>query len=73
MPMTETGIDSTMLRDVYVALGDATTEGRWAVHVYVNPLVQFIWTGGLIILAGLFLSLSGRRAKKISVTADERG
>jgi cytochrome c-type biogenesis protein CcmF len=73
MPMTETGIDSTMLRDVYVALGDATREGRWAVHVYVNPLVQFIWTGGLIILAGLFLSLSGRRANKNSVTADERG
>ncbi|BAV33205.1 cytochrome C biogenesis protein CcmF [Sulfuricaulis limicola] len=73
MPMTETGIDSTMLRDVYVALGDTTSEGRWAVHVYVNPLVRFIWTGGLIILSGLLLSLSGRRANKISVTADERG
>ncbi|MEW6330726.1 MAG: heme lyase CcmF/NrfE family subunit [Pseudomonadota bacterium] len=72
MPMTETGIDSTMLRDVYVAMGDATGENRWAVHIYVNPLVRFIWTGGLIILAGLLLSLSGRRANKNSGTADER-
>jgi cytochrome c-type biogenesis protein CcmF len=72
MPMTETGIDSTMLRDVYVALGDATGDDRWAVHVYVNPLVRFIWTGGLIILSGLFLSLTGRRRNnKISVTTDE--
>jgi cytochrome c-type biogenesis protein CcmF len=72
MPMTESGIDSTMLRDVYVAMADAAGEGRWAVHVYVNPLVRFIWTGGLIILSGLLLSLSGRR-KNIPETTDERG
>jgi cytochrome c-type biogenesis protein CcmF len=73
MPMTDVGLDSTILRDVYVALGDATGEGKWAVHVYVNPLVQLIWIGGGIIIAGLLLSLSGRRANKNSVTADERG
>jgi cytochrome c-type biogenesis protein CcmF len=65
MPMTESGIDSTPLRDVYVALGDPADQQRWAVHVYVNPLVQFIWAGGGVILAGLFLSLSGRaRARR---------
>ncbi|HSW52470.1 MAG TPA: cytochrome c-type biogenesis CcmF C-terminal domain-containing protein, partial [Sulfuricaulis sp.] len=73
MPMTDVGLDSTILRDVYVALGDATGGGKWAVHVYVNPLVQLIWIGGGIIIAGLLLSLSGRRANKNSVTADERG
>ncbi|MBI5783285.1 MAG: hypothetical protein HZA69_06055, partial [Gammaproteobacteria bacterium] len=73
MPMTESGIDSTVLRDVYVALAEASAGDRWAVHVYVNPLVRFIWTGGAIILSGLLLSLSGRRADKISVTADEHG
>ena len=73
MPMTESGIDSTLLRDVYVALAEASGGDKWAVHVYVNPLVRFIWIGGLIILSGLLLSLSGRRANKISVTADERG
>ncbi|MCR4348196.1 MAG: heme lyase CcmF/NrfE family subunit [Sulfuricaulis sp.] len=61
MPMTESGIDSTLLRDVYVAMADSTGGDRWAVHVYVNPLVQLIWIGGLIILSGLFLSLSTRR------------
>jgi cytochrome c-type biogenesis protein CcmF len=60
--MTESGIDSTPLRDVYTVIAEAADGGaRWAVHVYINPLVQFIWFGGVVILMGLFLSLSGRR------------
>lgn len=62
-PMSETGIDSTPLRDVYVVLADPTGDGQWGVHIYVNPLVQFIWAGGGIILGGLLLSLSGRRQR----------
>ena len=70
-PMTESGIDSTLLRDVYVAMAESTSEGRWAVHVYVNPLVQLIWIGGVIILSGLFLSLSGRRRASESKDVDK--
>ncbi len=65
-PMTETSIDSTLLRDVYVVLAEASNDNKWAVHVYVNPLVRFIWTGGIIILSGLFLSLSSRRRTRES-------
>jgi cytochrome c-type biogenesis protein CcmF len=60
-PMSETSIDSTPLRDVYVVLGDATDDRHWTVRAYVNPLVQFIWIGGAIMLSGLGLTLSGRR------------
>ena len=70
MPMTESGIDSTLLRDVYVALAEASGGDKWAVHVYVNPLVRFIWTGGVIILSGLFLSLSGRRRARGNETTE---
>ena len=59
-PTTESGIDSTLLRDVYVVLAEAAGD-HWAVHVYVNPLVSFVWNGGIIILLGLFLTLSTRR------------
>ncbi len=62
-PMTEIGIDSTPLRDVYVMLADPAPDGRWGVHVYLNPLVQFIWIGGLVVIAGLLLTLSGRRSR----------
>jgi cytochrome c-type biogenesis protein CcmF len=62
-PMTESGIDSTPLRDVYVVLSESADGNRWAVHAYVNPLVQFIWIGGVIILSGLLFSLTGRRRR----------
>jgi cytochrome c-type biogenesis protein CcmF len=61
MPNTFTSIDSTVLRDVYVVMAQATDGNSWAIHVYVNPLVRFIWSGGVIILCGVFLSLSSRR------------
>jgi len=69
MPTTETSIDSTMLRDVYVVLAESSDKDKWAVHIYVNPLVRFIWTGGAIILSGLFLSLSGQRRRDSKVPA----
>ena len=68
-PMTETSIDSTMLRDVYVVLAESSDKDKWAVHIYVNPLVRFIWTGGAIILSGLFLSLSSQRRRESKVPA----
>jgi cytochrome c-type biogenesis protein CcmF len=73
MPMTESAVDSTPLRDVYVALSDSAGDGKWSARLYVNPLVQFIWGGGFIILSGLFLTLSGRvsrtREEKVAAVA----
>jgi cytochrome c-type biogenesis protein CcmF len=60
-PMTESGIDSTPLRDVYVTMGDRDEQGRWAIRIFVNPLVELIWIGGAIMISGLGFSLSGRR------------
>jgi cytochrome c-type biogenesis protein CcmF len=58
-----------MLRDVYVVLAESNEKDKWAVHIYVNPLVRFIWTGGAIILSGLFLSLSSPRRREVKVPA----
>ncbi len=69
--MTESGIDSTPLRDVYIVLAEPAEGNRWAVHVYVNPLVQFIWIGGAVILSGLLVTLSNRRrALKASLSSE---
>ena len=59
-PTTEPGIDSTLGRDVYVVLSEVTKD-KWAVKVWVNPLVSFVWGGGFIMLIGLMLTLSMRR------------
>ncbi|TAL65485.1 MAG: heme lyase CcmF/NrfE family subunit [Legionella sp.] len=61
MAMTESAIDVTPFRDLYVALGEPLTDESWSVRVYYKPLIRWIWTGGFMILAGGFLALSDRR------------
>jgi cytochrome c-type biogenesis protein CcmF len=69
-PMSETSIDSTPLRDVYVVLHEQTADGKWVVHAYVFPLVQFLWYGGGIFILGLALSLSSRKPKRAATAAE---
>lgn len=61
MAMTESAIDVTPFRDIYVALGEPLQDKSWSVRVYYKPLVRWIWGGGFMILAGGFLALTDRR------------
>ncbi len=44
-PTTEAGIHAAWRGDLYVVLGDTQTAGGYAVRIYFNPLVRFIWLG----------------------------
>jgi cytochrome c-type biogenesis protein CcmF len=63
--LTEAAIDGSLLRDLYVALGeplDATNpQGAWAVRVYCKPFVRLLWVGALLMALGGVLALSDRR------------
>ena len=63
MPMTEAAIDDSLMRDVYVALGEPIAEGsnKWAVRIYVKPLIRWIWLGAIIMALGGLLSMLDRR------------
>ncbi len=62
MPTTEAAIDSRLLRDVYVVIGDKQTDGDgWTMRTYVKPLAGWIWGGGILMALGGLLSLSDRR------------
>ena len=61
MAMTESAIDVTPFRDIYVALGEPLDATSWSVRVYYKPLVRWIWGGGFLILAGGVLALTDRR------------
>ena len=62
-PTTESGIHGNWARDVYIVIGEIVN-GRYSVHAYVNPLVQWIWAGAFIITFGIGWSLSQRLRKK---------
>ena len=61
MPMTEVGIDSTLTRDLYVAMGEPTSDHTWAVRVYYKPFVTWIWAGCAFMALGGILAASDRR------------
>jgi cytochrome c-type biogenesis protein CcmF len=61
-PMTEAAIDSGILGDLYVSLGEPVgTAGAWAVRVYHKPFINWIWAGCVLMMAGGFLAVSDRR------------
>ncbi len=62
-PTTEAGIHPSWRGDLYVVLGDAQKGGGYAVRVFFNPLVRFIWIGALIMFLGGGVSLSDRRLR----------
>jgi len=62
-PTTEAGIHVSWRGDLYVVLGDAQKGGGYAVRLYFNPLVRFIWLGALIMFIGGGVSLSDRRLR----------
>ena len=65
MPMTEAAIDASLLRDVYVSLGEPIDpdrpEAEWAVRVYYKPYVDWIWGGCMIMALGGLLAILDRR------------
>ena len=66
MPMTEAAINRGFTRDLYVSLGEQTSDNVWIVRVQHKPFVSWIWAGSLIIAFGGFLAASDRRYRMAS-------
>tara|TARA_B100000676_G_scaffold309854_1_gene374647 strand:+ start:3134 stop:5116 length:1983 start_codon:yes stop_codon:yes gene_type:complete len=63
MQTTEAAIRTTLMADLYVVLGDQGEGSSWAVRLYHNPLVPWIWGGCLLMVFGGLISLSDRRLR----------
>jgi len=59
--MTETAIDTGILRHLYVSLGEPAGGGAWTVRVYYKPFVGWIWGGAILMAIGGGLAVSDRR------------
>jgi cytochrome c-type biogenesis protein CcmF len=60
-PMTEAAIDSTVLRDVFVALGEPLGDDAWSVRLRVKPLIMLLWLGSGLMALGGFIAITDRR------------
>jgi cytochrome c-type biogenesis protein CcmF len=59
-PSTKVGLRSTPFEDLYVVLGDWVGDGPTAqvsLAVFVNPMVSWIWAGGVLLLLGTLVTL----------------
>lgn len=60
--MMEPGIHWNLLHDWYAVMGEKTGADRYAIRLYVQTGVRWIWGGGLLMVCGALLS--GWRGRK---------
>ena len=60
-PMTEAAVDSNLLRDLYISMGEKLPTGEWIVRVQHKPFIALVWSGCLVMMLGGLLAASDRR------------
>ncbi|MGX8008794.1 heme lyase CcmF/NrfE family subunit [Mesorhizobium sp. ORM8.1] len=60
---TESGIRTLGFSQLYLSLGDESSDGSVVVRLWWKPLVTLIWGGGLVMMAGAAMSLLDRRLR----------
>jgi cytochrome c-type biogenesis protein CcmF len=74
--VTETvvAIQTSPLRDLYVVYAGRSPEtGKPVIHAYLNPLVKWIWFGGLVLVLGTGLAMiPNRRAAFVPRAEQEK-
>ncbi len=62
-PTTEVAIRSTLGADLYLVLGGFDDASRMAtIQAYVNPLIGFLWWGGIVLMIGTGVTIWPVRA-----------
>jgi len=65
---SEVAIDSTPFRDVYVVLVGLTPDGVARISVFINPMMMWIWVGGLIVALGALVAVWPSRRSRAPAT-----
>ena len=59
---TETAIKVTILKDIYLTIGDQLDDGSWVVNIQLNYFIRWIWfSAALMAFAGIVLVFSKRK------------
>jgi cytochrome c-type biogenesis protein CcmF len=73
-PTTEVANRSTLREDLYLVLGSYDTKTQLAtILAYVNPLVVWIWLGGLVVAVGTAIAVwPGGAERRVAVAVPDR-
>ncbi len=56
-PTTEVAIYSTFTEDLYIVYSEIPADDRAVLNTYVNPLIIFVWLGGLVLILGSLIAM----------------
>ena len=78
-PATEVAYRSTLAEDLYVILGSIDDSRKATFLVYINPLVIWLWLGGIVLIIGTGVAIvpprrmvARERAQEVSTAERER-
>ncbi|MDI3298701.1 MAG: cytochrome c-type biogenesis CcmF C-terminal domain-containing protein [Bacillota bacterium] len=71
-PVSRAAIRHTLGGDLYVVLAGWDDSGRAGLEIYVNPLVDWLWLGGLLLILGTAFSLWPRPSVRLAAVEPER-
>jgi cytochrome c-type biogenesis protein CcmF len=72
MTMHIPGVHGTLENDFYVLLVGTNPEGSVTFKIYINPLINLVWWGGLILIAGTLVAVWPAQAEPGAVRQQQR-
>lgn len=70
-PVTQIGLRSTPLEDLYIIFSNSASDGRANFKFLVNPLVQWLWIGGAVAVLGTLIAWWPERERKAVLYSEE--
>jgi cytochrome c-type biogenesis protein CcmF len=69
---TMVAIYSTLKEDLYVVYAGMNPQtGLPTIHVFINPLVKWVWWGGIVVVMGTIVALVPNRAAVVVLARTE--
>lgn len=68
-PTTEVALRTSLLEDLYIILAGFEPSGTATFKVFVNPLVAWLWLGGLVLIFGTLTAVWPERRRPAGVAA----
>ena len=61
---SESAIQITPFKDIYITLGDQLDNGNWVVNIQYNYFIRWIWISAIIMCLGSLMAIKERSIKK---------